>query len=126
MPHIFEYHCTSETCSFSAPDGWGYYMYAIADDGERVHCPHPGETRRAREVVGSDASEDELDERTGFTYHSACVDCAEQFDRDPSRDDLQCPACGSYAVQYILELVGSPCPACLDGTFTKEDTHAIA
>lgn len=35
MPQIFEYHCTSETCSFSAPDGWGYYMYAIADDGER-------------------------------------------------------------------------------------------
>jgi hypothetical protein len=25
------------------PSGWGYYIYAIADDGERVHCPHPGE-----------------------------------------------------------------------------------
>lgn len=69
VPQIYEYYCDGETCEFSVPDGWGYYMYAIADDGERVHCPHPGGTRRAREVVGSDASEDELDERTGFTYH---------------------------------------------------------
>ena len=86
MPAIHDYHCTDDACDFAGPSGWDYYMYAEADDGERVTCPHPGERAKAREVIGEDASDEEIDERTGFNYHCVCVDCTEQFDRDPQRD----------------------------------------
>ena len=66
MPQIFDFYCSDPDCEFEMPSGWGYYMYAIADDGERVHCPHPGEMGRAREVIGEDASREEIDRRTGF------------------------------------------------------------
>lgn len=61
MPQIFEFYCTDPDCEFEMPSGWGYYMYATADDGDRVHCPHPGEMGRAREVIGEDASQKEID-----------------------------------------------------------------
>ena len=48
MPAIYEYHCSDGTCDSEGPEGWRYYMYAIADDGERVTCPHPGERAVAR------------------------------------------------------------------------------
>jgi len=109
MPGIYQYQCT--TCEFSGPTGWGYYMYARADDGERVTCPHPGERQAAREVIGADASEAEFDARTGFNYHCVCLDCVEQFDRDPERDALVCPNCESQTVELLVDLVGQPCPS---------------
>jgi hypothetical protein len=108
------------------PSGWGYYMYAIADDGERVHCLHPGEMSRAREVIGEDASQAEIDRRTGFNTYCFCVDCETRVDLDPERDEKACPECGSTAVETIDELVDEPCPICDDGTFVATDTGAIA
>lgn len=126
MPAIARFHCTDEECDFSGPEGWGYYMYAIDDSGERHTCPHPGEQARAREVIGPDATDEEIDERTGFNYYCVCVDCSTLFEKDPQRDTLVCPACQSRAVTLMTELVGSPCPACGEGTFIREDTGAIA
>lgn len=126
MPWIYDYHCTNETCGLAGPSGWGYYMYAEADDGERITCPHPGEQAKAREVIGEDATEEEMDSRTGFNYHCVCIDCVEQFERDPQRDQLRCPNCGSTAIELLVELVGHPCPKCGDGDFIAEDTGAIA
>lgn len=126
MPPISKFYCDNTDCSFEGPEGWGYYMYAIADDGERVVCPHPGELQQAREVIGYDASDAEVDERTGFNYHCVCVDCAALFDLDPRRDPVECPECSSRAVTGMLELVDSPCPACGEGMFVEEDTGAIA
>ena len=126
MPLIYEYYCTSEGCTFSGPTGWGYYMYAEADDGERVTCPHPGERAKALAVIGEAATREEIDSRTGFSYHCVCIDCVEQFDRDPQRDRLLCPSCDSTAVELLVELVGHPCPQCGVGYFVAEDTGAIA
>lgn len=126
MPAIDLFFCDNEACEFAGPAGWGYYMYAIADDGERVVCPHPSEKGHAREVVGLDATNEELDERTGFNYYCVCIDCAGIFERDPNRDELVCPDCGSRAVTLMVELVGSPCPSCGNGTFVREDSGGIA
>jgi ribosomal protein S27AE len=126
MPGIAEFYCDAPSCDLEFPSGWGYSMYVIDDDGERITRPHPGERAKAREVVGHDATEAEIDERTGFNYHCICVDCAEQFERDPVRDDVLCPGCGSSAVEFLIEVVGYPCPRCGEGTITAEDTGAIA
>jgi len=124
MPLINEYHCTE--CEFSGPVGWGYYMYAEADDGERIQCSHPGERRAAERVIGEDVSEEEYDARTGFAYHCVCIDCLEQFDRNPNEDTLRCPNCRSSAVELLVELIGNRCPLCRDGLFVVEGTGAMA
>lgn len=126
MPGISEFYCTNPDCDFAMPSGWGYYMYAIADDGNRIHCPHPDEMGRAREVIGRDASQAEIGRRTGFATHCLCIDCEAQIDLDLDRDDSLCPECGSYAIKTIHQLVDDWCPVCEDGTFIGEDTGAIA
>lgn len=126
MPAIARFYCTNEECGFSGPEGWGYYMYAIDDSGDRKTCAHPGEMARAREIIGPDATDEEIDDRTGFNYHCVCVDCATLFEKDPQRDALICPECESRAVTLMTELVGAPCPDCGEGTFIREDTGAIA
>jgi hypothetical protein len=126
MPQIFEFYCTNPDCEFEMPSGWGYYMYAIADDGERVHCPHPGEMGRAREVTGENASQEEIDRRTGFNTYCFCIHCETQVDLDLDRDEKACPECRSNAVKTIDELVDEQCPVCEEATFVAEDTGAIA
>lgn len=101
-------------------------MYSIAEDGERVLCPHPGEMKRAREVIGEDASQEEIDRRTGFNTHCFCTHCDTQVDIDLDRDEKACPECGSNAVKTVDELVDKQCPICEDGTIVAEDTGAIA
>lgn len=108
------------------PSGWGYYMYAIADTGERVHCPHPGEMNRAREVIGEDATQEEIDSRTGFNTYCFCIQCKTQVDLDLDRDEKACPECRSNTVKTIDELVNDQCPVCDVGTVTAEDTGAMA
>lgn len=87
MPQIFEFYCTNPVCEFEMPSGWGYYLYATADDGERVHCPHPGEMGRAREVIGEDASQKGIDRRTGFNTDCFCIHCETQVDLGLDRDE---------------------------------------
>lgn len=48
--------------------GWGYYMYAIADNGERIHYSHPGEMGRVRQVIEENDSQGEIDRRTGSAH----------------------------------------------------------
>lgn len=126
MPAIHNYHCTNDACGLAGPSGWGYYMYAETDDGERVTCPHPEERAKALDIIEEDASDEEINDRTRFNYHCICIDCTEQFDRDPQRDHLRCPRCDSSAIELLVELVGRPCPECGDGEFVAEDTGAIA
>lgn len=60
-------------------------MCAIADDGERVLCPHPGEMGRAREVIGEDASQEEVD-----TSEDAPDDVESPFENgEPSADSAE-------------------------------------
>lgn len=100
-------------------------MYAIADDGERIHCPHPGEMTRAREEIGKDASQEEIDRRTGFNTYCFYIHCETQVDLDLDRDEKECSECRSNAVKTIDELVDKQCSVCEGRTFVAEDTSAI-
>ena len=126
MPQIFEYYCTNSECDLEMPTGWGYYMYATADDGERVLCPHPGEMGKAREVIGADATKQEIASRTGFNTHCFCTSCQSQVDLDLEKDEKACSECSSESIKTINELLDEQCPVCDEGTFIAEDTGAIA
>jgi len=83
-------------------------------------------TLPTREVIGEDASQKEIDHRTGFNTYCFCVHCETQVDLDVGRDEKACPACRSNAVKTIDELVDEHCPVCESGTVVAEDTGAIA
>lgn len=61
-------------------------MYVIADDGERNHGPYPGEMGRAREVVGEDTSQEEIDCRTEFNTNCFCTRCETQVNLESCAD----------------------------------------
>jgi hypothetical protein len=126
MPQIFDIHCMNSDCDFEMPSGWGYSMYAITDDDERVHCPHPGEMGRAQEVIGEHASREVIDRRTGLNTYCFCIHCETQVDLDLDRDEKASRECRSNGVKTIGELVDVQCPVCGAGTFVAEDTGAIA
>lgn len=153
MPPINRYHC--DECDFEMAQGWGGQMYVVADvcpfcgetlrrtndycsgcgtlvetidagESERVVCPHPGEDRTVRAVLGDDVSEEKYESRTGFSSNCVCTDCLEQFKLDVERDERRCPECGSDAVRTEQELVGDRCPKCEDGTFVETSTGTVA
>lgn len=126
MPSIYDYHCTNSTCEFEMPSGWGHHMYAITDEGKRLQCLHPGGMEQARQVIGEDASPDEINQRTGIVTYCFCLDCETQVDLDLDRDGKACPECQSNAIKTIDELVDEQCPVCAMGTIIAEDTGWIA
>ena len=110
MPPINEYHCSE--CDFALPTGWGGLMYVVDDEGNRIACPHPGETATVAHVLGkSPALPEELrkeversggeltyelflkwqfdpelnrfvNSRTGDNSDCVCRDCLHQFTAD--------------------------------------------
>ncbi len=120
MPGISEFKC--DQCDLSFPLGWGRNVYAVAKDGKRVICPHPGENSGIHRVTG-------LDYRTalerglaGVQRDSICRACLVQFGLDIDRDAMQCPDCASKDVACVEDLVGETCPKCKRGTIVEEDT----
>jgi RNA polymerase subunit RPABC4/transcription elongation factor Spt4 len=101
-------------------------MYVIDDQGNRVVCPHPGEFRKAHEVLGDNYSEEVVAERTGFNSHCLCLDCLTNSDLDMTRDRRECPNCHSQNISTILELVGKQCPKCNDGKIQASFTGLIS
>ena len=114
-------------------------MYVVDEKGNRVRCPHPGEDRTVLDVLGKDASEEEIRTRTGFNSFCLCLNCLTQLELDigrdegaeswpyyyPSmigRDERRCVHCRSPNVRTVFELVGESCPKCKEGmievTFT--------
>jgi len=102
------------------PSGFGEYRYVVTDDGERKVARHPGEILDIYSVLGWDASDELIEERTGYTAFYACRDCAEVFEKD-REDEETCPGCGSGNVVSEVDLVGETCPDCGEGTFVSED-----
>ncbi|MFC1490632.1 hypothetical protein ACFL6K_05425 [Candidatus Latescibacterota bacterium] len=52
MPPINNYKRNS--CDYTLPSGWGGYMYAVDDNGERMRCGHPFERFSAVDIIGID------------------------------------------------------------------------
>ncbi len=129
MPKVNDYKCN--LCGFSLPVGWGGYLYAENDQGERIICRHPSEQYTMREVLG----ENDYDPihkdykcrlRTGFNSHCICLNCLNQFDLDLKKDERQCPKCNSNDVHSELEMVGRECPKCHNGVIEEDWTLAIS
>lgn len=116
---IRDFYC--DTCDFEMPSGFGEYRYVVKDDGEREKLQHPGESLQIRKVLGEDASDELIEERTGYRAFYACQSCGTAFEEE--RDENPgCPECGSNDTVTQNELVGEPCPRCEEGTFIDETT----
>ena len=116
---VREFYCDS--CAFRMPSGFGEYRYVVTDDGERETLQHPGEALQIRKVLGEDASDDLIEERTGFRAYFVCRDCGAAFEAERD-EEPDCPDCSGDDVLTQNELVGEPCPRCEDGTFVDETT----
>jgi primosomal protein N' len=114
-----DFYC--DTCDFRMPSGFGEYRYVVTDDGEREALQHPCEALQIRNVLGDDASDDLIAERTGYRAFYVCRDCGAAFEAERD-EDPPCPECASDATVTQNELVGEPCPRCEDGTFVDETT----
>jgi rubredoxin len=116
-------------------------MYVENAQGKRITCPHPEEKETILRVLGEDAPQELIEERTGFNSYCICLDCFHQFvaDLGEGEDDVlqssnqfkrpkdkrECPRCQSTNVKTILELVGHTCPKCGIGTIEEIDTGII-
>ena len=139
MPPINEYKCNQ--CDINLPKGWGTYMYVTDDNGNRVRCYHPSESRYVVEVLGESPSAELVYQRTGFNSCCICLECLAQFDVDfgksywtskgfpddrTGKDKRECPKCKSVRVQTELEMVGETCPKCKEGIIEKTWTGYIS
>lgn len=146
MPKLSMYECDS--CKGLFHHGWGGHDYVIAENGERIVCPHPQEYQTIKKVLDLDNEEkfpkpkfwwskkkktalrESIDkfvkERTGFHSFCVCLDCKTGNDLDLKKDKRICPMCNSANIKSILELVGDVCPVCGNGNIIERDTGAIA
>jgi DNA-directed RNA polymerase subunit RPC12/RpoP len=114
-----DFYCDS--CDFRMPSGFGEYRYVVTDDGERQRLHHPAEILQILDVLGEDASDELIEERTGYRAYYVCRRCGAAFEAERGEAD-DCPECGHGDVVTQNELVGKPCPRCEEGTFVDETT----
>lgn len=119
---ILAYHCDS--CEFAMLTRVGEYRYVITDDDDRETLQHPGEELQILNVLGEDASDELLEQRTGYRAYYVCRGCGHAFEAERDHEP-DCSECDSSDVTTQNELVGDPCPHCEEGTFVTE-TKGIA
>lgn len=123
-------------------------MYVIDDSRNKIPCPHPGEAYTVYDVLGNEASDELIKERTGFNSYCVCLDCLQEFELDlgdeekgqpwrfyysimfhkgslQKRDARRCPKCDSSDVKTVFELVGEACPKCKVGNIKVIETGTI-
>ncbi|MFC1872495.1 hypothetical protein ACFLYV_02100 [Chloroflexota bacterium] len=111
------------------------------DNGNRVICPHPGESNYVVEVLGKNPSAELVNERTGINSHCLCLECLHQFDANfgetywtlnestddrMQKDKRECTKCKSIRVKTEKEMVGEACPKCNEGIIEKIFTGYIS
>ncbi len=97
-------------------------MYALADDGQRVRCPHPYEYSTVEKVTGMDGDEARASGRVGYSSYCMCFSCGHQFELDLDRDSKQCPKCAALEVRSAKGALACECPHCHAGVFYEHDT----
>jgi len=124
MPSINITKCRK--CGVAFPSGWGGYTYALAEDGRRIDCPHPGEFRRAEEITGMEWEEARAAGRIGFGSYCMCFTCGHQFELDLDRDIKRCPKCAALDVRSARGALACECPHCHSGVFYEESTGLLS
>lgn len=107
---IFETSCN--TCGFCLDWGIGGTMYVIDETGKRVLAPHPSEFIIMDRILGENASEELINERTGYLEGWLCLDCLSISSLDLKRDVLECQKCQSIHGKSVNDMIGQRCPKC--------------
>lgn len=122
MPQFRSYLC--DRCDYRPHANFGDVMYVLDNDNNRVICPHPREFKKVYEVLGGNASEEEISQNTGDLSDCVCVECLTIVQLDLKRDESLCNNCGSKQVVSLANLRGRMCPKCRKGTI-QEYLHSI-
>ncbi len=140
MPPIHSYYCNN--CDFKISKGVGVYLYALAENGEEVVCPHPGEIGILSRVLGVSRDEalswlnrdyaklasetiTKFEQRVGQKHQYVCLDCFTESFIDKDREKLICKECESDHLKLANELVNKSCPKCNQGTIMAA-VHGIS
>lgn len=115
---IRKYYC--DNCDLELKTGFGEYRYVVKDDGELEKLHHPCEVLQIQNVLGENASEELIEQRTGYKAYYLCRSCVDLFagERD---ENVDCPECGSENVRSQNELVDENCPRCETGSIVTEN-----
>ena len=124
MPLINIFRC--DKCKFSLPSGWGGYMYVTNQADERIVCPHPSEYYTVIAVLGEEAPQELIEQRTGFNSYCLCLNCLANFEMDLERDARVCQKCQSNLIASVREMVGRICPKCKKGTIQEIETGLVS
>jgi hypothetical protein len=122
MPQLKSYLC--DRCDYRPHTNFGDAMYVVDKDGTRIICPHPCEYKKVHEILGVNASEEEIEQNTGYLSDCVCVDCLATAQIDLKCDERLCHYCGSNQVVSFANLRGRMCPKCHKGTI-QEHLHGI-
>ncbi|MEX0919053.1 MAG: hypothetical protein WDZ85_03800 [Candidatus Paceibacterota bacterium] len=124
MPLLNDFRC--DKCDFELPSGWGGYTYVINQKGDRIHCPHPGERDKIKEILGYRRFfEYFINRRIGFHSDCVCLDCLSQFNLDIKKDKIECSFCRSNNIKTESDMVGQICPKCKVGTVREIYTGSM-
>ncbi len=120
---IYVVNCNG--CGFHLDFGTGLTMYVINDRGERILCLHPGEFYTVLKVLGEDASDSLIKQRTGHLQKWLCLECLQTCSLDLNRDPHKCSHCASANGKFVNGMIDQPCPKCSAGTIERFDTGLI-
>ena len=101
-------------------------MLAVAQDGRRVLCLHPGEEGCAERVTGMSITDARRKGLMVTMRDCICFDCCAKFELDLDRDRKTCPRCSSLNVRTSFGSLGAACPACAQGVFVEVVTGIVA
>ena len=69
---------------------------------------------------GSDAVEEQIRGRLGYTTLCVCLDCSRLFLLDMDKDQRVCTDCNSTKMEKMSEMTGETCPKCKEGIITRD------
>ncbi|MDP8306153.1 MAG: hypothetical protein RAO75_06585 [Candidatus Chlorobium antarcticum] len=100
-------------------------MYVTDDKGKRIVCRHPLEDKEVYRVLGQDASQELVRQRTGMRHSWLCMDCLKDSLLDIDKDGRSCQHCGSANGALFSELQGRTCPSCGKGKLSIHETGMV-
>jgi hypothetical protein len=117
-------HCNS--CRYSPGTFTIEGVLHVLDAGGRfVRCLHPLEHRTIREVLGKDAEDEPVRQRTVRLHRWLCLDCLAAGEHPRGSGAVRCAGCGSERGAFLADMDASPCPACGGGRMVLSDTGLV-
>ena len=113
MPEVINYTC--DFCGYSPRDNITHRTYVVDNEGNRIKCFANSRISILGAVLGFDASQGLIKQKTGVWYGSVCLDCLDEFNLDYNKDELKCPQCSSTNISPTYKLANQNCPKCKSG-----------